>query len=123
MIKRFKNISGITKIWCGKEFLNNSEYDIPASLDDHWQENSVARNALLNNEANMSDGLNTFTGLAALSLFDSARSEGDSLFITSAKTPVSSTAPGRAGQICWDATYFYVCTADNSWKRILLLTF
>ena len=32
-------------------------------------------------------------------------------------TPSSSTAAGVAGQIAWDASYIYVCTATNTWKR------
>jgi hypothetical protein len=32
----------------------------------------------------------------------------------------ASNAPGVAGQVCWDANYFYVCTATNTWKRSLL---
>ena len=32
--------------------------------------------------------------------------------------PIGSTATGVAGAIAYDASYFYVCTATNSWKRI-----
>ncbi len=38
-------------------------------------------------------------------------------------TPASSGASGTAGQISWDGTYLYVCTATNTWKRIALTTF
>ena len=44
-----------------------------------------------------------------------------SLVIKSA-TPASATATGVAGQIAWDANYYYVCTATNTWKRISLTT-
>ena len=27
---------------------------------------------------------------------------------------------GSVGQICWDSTYIYVCTASNTWKRVAL---
>lgn len=47
---------------------------------------------------------------------------GDNLRITTAKTPASATAAGTAGQICWDASYLYVCTATNTWKRAALTT-
>jgi hypothetical protein len=36
------------------------------------------------------------------------------------RTPASSTAPGVAGEICWNAQYVYVCVAANSWKRVIL---
>lgn len=32
--------------------------------------------------------------------------------------PASSTSTGVAGSLAQDASYFYVCTATNSWKRI-----
>jgi len=33
------------------------------------------------------------------------------------KTPASAGATGTAGDICWDASYIYVCTATDTWKR------
>lgn len=41
----------------------------------------------------------------------------DSIRISTAKTPASSGAAGTAGMICWDASYFYVCVAANTWRR------
>jgi hypothetical protein len=38
-------------------------------------------------------------------------------FYASPRTITGSTANGTSGEICWDDTYIYVCTADNSWKR------
>lgn len=35
-------------------------------------------------------------------------------------TITSSTAPGVAGQLAWDASYIYICVADNTWKRVAL---
>jgi hypothetical protein len=32
----------------------------------------------------------------------------------------AATAPGTPGQICWDSTYIYVCTATDTWKRCQL---
>lgn len=43
---------------------------------------------------------------------------GDRLRIVNAKTPASSSDTGTAGDICWDASYLYVCTATNTWRRI-----
>lgn len=48
---------------------------------------------------------------------------GDMIRIMTAKTPATSGAAGNAGEICWDATYFYGCTATNTWKRIAWTTF
>lgn len=46
--------------------------------------------------------------------------QGDRVRIVNAKTPASSTDTGTAGDICWDTSYLYVCTATNTWKRIAL---
>jgi hypothetical protein len=35
-------------------------------------------------------------------------------------TPASATAAGTQGQIRWDANYIYVCTATNTWKRVVI---
>ena len=37
-------------------------------------------------------------------------------------TPASSSAPGQAGTITWDASYIYVCIATNTWKRVAIST-
>ena len=33
------------------------------------------------------------------------------------KTPASAAASGLTGEVCWDSSYIYVCTAMNTWKR------
>jgi hypothetical protein len=35
-----------------------------------------------------------------------------------ANSPVSSTSTGTTGTIAYNESYFYVCTATNSWQRI-----
>ena len=42
---------------------------------------------------------------------------GKILRLDTSKTPASATATGNVGEICWDASYVYVCIATNSWKR------
>ena len=37
-------------------------------------------------------------------------------------TPASASAAGTAGTIAWDASYIYVCTATNTWKRVAIAT-
>jgi hypothetical protein len=39
-----------------------------------------------------------------------------------ASTPASASASGTAGTIRWDASYIYVCTATNTWKRAAIAT-
>jgi hypothetical protein len=47
---------------------------------------------------------------------------GDRIRVSTAKTPASATATGTTGEICWDASYIYVCTATNTWKRSAIAT-
>jgi hypothetical protein len=35
-------------------------------------------------------------------------------------TPASAAAPGRKGQMAFDANYIYICTADNAWERVAI---
>lgn len=44
------------------------------------------------------------------------------LYLGASATPTGSSA-GTAGQIAWDASYLYVCTATNTWKRAALSSF
>ncbi len=46
----------------------------------------------------------------------------DSMRLRTAKTPASATAAGSQGDICWDASYIYVCVATNTWKRVAIAT-
>lgn len=38
------------------------------------------------------------------------------------QTPASASATGVAGTIAWDASYIYVCTATDTWKRVAIAT-
>lgn len=49
-------------------------------------------------------------------------SRTDAIRIRTAKTPASASAPGNAGDICWDSSYIYVCVATNTWKRVAIAT-
>ena len=44
------------------------------------------------------------------------------LVVSTAGTPASATAAGVTGTIEWDASYIYVCTATNTWKRTAIAT-
>jgi len=47
---------------------------------------------------------------------------GDRIRVGTAKTPASASDTGTAGEICWDASYIYVCIATNTWKRTAIST-
>lgn len=48
--------------------------------------------------------------------------EVDGTVTVATSTPSSSSAAGTVGTITWDATYVYVCTATNTWKRVEIAT-
>jgi hypothetical protein len=47
---------------------------------------------------------------------------GNTLNIPVTRTPASASATGTAGDICWDASYIYVCVAANTWERVAIAT-
>ncbi|MBU1487781.1 hypothetical protein KKH56_07030 [bacterium] len=46
--------------------------------------------------------------------------DSDTIRLRSSRTPASASAPGNAGDICWDANYIYICIAADTWKRAAL---
>lgn len=47
---------------------------------------------------------------------------GDTLRVTDTRTPSSASATGYQGEICYDASYIYICVGSNTWKRATLAT-
>tara|TARA_R110000824_G_scaffold117470_5_gene269477 strand:+ start:4951 stop:5586 length:636 start_codon:yes stop_codon:yes gene_type:complete len=41
---------------------------------------------------------------------------------TATATPASASATGTAGDMAWDASYIYICTATDTWKRVAIST-
>ena len=41
-------------------------------------------------------------------------------FIFRTHTPASAGATGTAGEITWDGSYIYVCTATDTWERVAI---
>lgn len=46
----------------------------------------------------------------------------DKIRLRTAKTPATAGDTGNAGDICWDASYIYICTAASTWKRAAIAT-
>lgn len=42
----------------------------------------------------------------------------DVIRLRTAKTPASASATGNQGDLAWDSSYIYICTATNTWRRI-----
>lgn len=49
-----------------------------------------------------------------------AQTRSQSFRFTQSSTPASQTATGSAGQMAYDTSYFYLCTATNNWTRVPL---
>lgn len=59
------------------------------------------------------------SGIGALLVgSDFVQVEGDNFQIKTSRTPASATASGTIGQIAWDTSYIYICTATNTWRRV-----
>jgi len=59
---------------------------------------------------------------AGMALTGSLDIHADTMRLRETKTPVSAADTGSVGDICWDATYLYVCVATDTWKRVELVT-
>jgi len=46
----------------------------------------------------------------------------DSFTIATTSTPASAAATGTTGTVHWDASYIYICTATDTWKRVAIAT-
>ena len=56
--------------------------------------------------------------IASPAFTGSVSTSGDTIRIDTAKTPSSASDTGTTGQIAWDATYFYICVATDTWQRV-----
>lgn len=65
------------------------------------------------------NSLTIATGLRQYGINANGNFAASSITLTGA-APNTSTSTGTKGQIAVDASYLYVCTATNSWKRISL---
>jgi hypothetical protein len=65
---------------------------------------------------------NGFVGIATSTPTTTLDINSNKFRVRTAKTPSSASDTGDAGDICWDASYIYVCTATNTWKRTAIAT-
>ena len=45
---------------------------------------------------------------------------GSTLKLATSRTIATSSDTGIPGEICWDTSYLYICTASNIWTRVAL---
>lgn len=61
-------------------------------------------------------------GIGTLSPTSLLDVNSDRMRLRNPRTPASPTDSGNQGDICWDASFIYVCTAPNTWRRAALST-
>lgn len=90
----------------------NGEFQFIHPIDTVWF--ASGENATIINTGKV--GINTAGPTAKLDI------NSDIMRLRAAKTPASAGDTGNQGDICWDASYIYVCVATNTWKRAALAT-
>ena len=81
---------------------------------------SAATQLLLTARGSNTLGLKSAGGGMTVAASGVVTFDGDPIIPTA--TPASSSAAGAAGTITWDASYIYICTATNTWKRVAIST-
>ena len=61
---------------------------------------------------------NGFVGIATSTPTTTLDINSNKFRVRTAKTPSSASDTGDAGDICWDASYFYICVNTNTWRRV-----
>jgi hypothetical protein len=64
----------------------------------------------------------TLDGATNAATFAGAVTIAGTVIHTLSATPASASATGTVGTMSWDASYIYICTAANTWKRVAIAT-
>ena len=121
-VKQIKNVSGASVVWNGQGFVDGAVFEVPEEEDHHWRGADDVIAAVNAGDAEIGDGTNWLTGDDALAYLCAVLVQGNFLAIATSKTPASASDDGLKGQVCWDASYVYVCVATDTWKRAALNT-
>jgi hypothetical protein len=62
------------------------------------------------------------SGSDAVTVTSTAATFAGTVIHTLSATPASASATGTVGTMSWDASYIYICTATNTWKRVAIAT-
>lgn len=63
-------------------------------------------------------GLGVGVSTPTLSSGNGVDISGANLRLRTSRTPANATAAGNVGEFCWDGSYFYICVATNTWRRV-----
>lgn len=70
----------------------------------------------------VNDAVTSLSSLASIGTLTALDVNADVIRLRTAKTPSASNDTGTQGQIAWDASYIYICTATNTWERVAIAT-
>jgi len=103
---------------------NSASEDLLLIIDDPTGTPVSKQISLLNLFGNLTANVTTTGVLSAANTTVNGvlTNTGDTIRISTTKTPSSASDTGNTGQIAWDADYIYVCTATNTWKRVAIST-
>lgn len=76
----------------------------------------------LYSDSNSNSYIKTNLGLGTVSPTELLDVNSNNIRIRTAKTPANATEACNQGEISWDASYMYICIADNTWHRSLHAT-
>jgi hypothetical protein len=82
---------------------------------------ATTNNMVLSRESNLLAFRNFVNGVS-IGPTTAAPLVSTDLLRVATQTPASASATGTAGTIAWDASYIYVCTATDTWKRVAIAT-
>ncbi len=115
------NSSGRLRV---QDRLGTASVDFNAVTSTHAMSGTF-NNAALNNFTNTTDSTSSTTGSAKFSGGVGIAKKlyiGTGLNVSTPTVPASASATGTAGDISWDSSYIYICTATNTWKRVAIAT-
>ena len=80
-----------------------------------WTNANTSANIAVNtvNQLSITSTTATFAGAVTIA---------GTVIHTLSATPASASATGTVGTMSWDASYIYICTAANTWKRVAIAT-
>lgn len=84
---------------------------------------SIDANSL---QVGMQVGVDTYNETAPYSMvitYVIGQQTSQGTIIAPVAVPISSSAAGQQGQMSWDTSFFYICIANNVWRRVSLSTF
>jgi hypothetical protein len=113
---RFLHIQGTTAGVTLDETSTNKqfEYFLDGSGKLRFYSSTHGDSLTLDQSGNVGIGTTSPTGLLDVN--------DDRIRVRTQKTPASASAAGNKGEWCNDDSFFYVCTATNTWKRAAIAT-